>query len=385
MKKILLSILLLFPFTVANADMAAPYTEPYDAVISNPNGVKCSSYDNDEIFVPFDTKIHVTFEDEPVFEDDKDEITVSFEYNNSGKVEKCDGVNIKNIKTLKEEYNIKDTKFKKETVQVRVTKEDGIKLYTGPSQAYKEEGYIIPYDTDIILKSPAFEAEKGSEIAWYYTNINGHSGWINILKKAVGFSIDEDIKNKKTIVPYTYYDNNKVLIPVNSEVKVLYKSDPWSGEYYVEYNNNYLWVDAISVYQKEEKITLESDHKLYKEASRGEINSSEELATIPAGTVVKSNYAFGEYDIHYLITYEGKTGWFLLTYDEYYEYDEEIDETTEPIETTTTTRVKKEKMNIYKRSYLYIGGAVILSLTAITTIVLINKKKKNKEKENNKK
>lgn len=398
----LMTTLILLPLSV-KADMVVPEIQPYEAYITNPNGINVVCGE-ENYTLKLDEVVKV------VSESDND---VNIEYKNHY----CSTISINDIKPIIEEYkpeeHIDEVEKLNNPRKIKIIKENGLELYSGPSSAFKK---IITVPKDVEL-TYSYSSGNDNEIkpVWLYATYKGKSGWIKTGQESEGehyllfhFNNQLPIVEDTTLITK---DNQKIPVPKNTVFNEGYMTHENFGStnyapnfYYVEYNNIYGEIQFAGLIDSK-KIKLNkshilydiSEHDYYREDNPDGIPiititmKGNKIGTIPEGAKLSYNIAIEDYpfEIAY-IEYEGKKGWILLKYDrgDNKEYDFEFVENNEEITTTTTTtttkpviKTEKETFSAKELIYFCIGGAVILSLTAIVTIILINKNKKSKNNE----
>jgi len=380
------------------ADEAAPTVKSYKAIVINPNGAEVEHYDSERL--EYGT-----------------EIVITHEYESGGVLEgffRIDGgdgsgyIKLSDIKAFNEKEKI-DIDYGK-SFKLKVLDEDGVKLYAGPAQAYSEVD-TIPYGTEMIGHKELFEYKKDGDYPWYYIEYNGKKGWICELGKVgvVKEKIEFYLTNKETTM-YTQV-NQKVIstiIPANSEIKgsisVFLGGEGYSYLNYVEYNGIWGFVsDSDIAFKDSRKWKVPADgKKLFKTTLYEDRDSNVLVDNIPIGTELDIDYIqmlkYGGW-IH--TSYKGQKGWVMLEDGELSEErNEEIadeneievlnknikkDELNDFIDSKNdkgelVQSVKKEEENFRLTGMqivvICIGVAVIIALTAIVTIVLVNKKNK---------
>lgn len=361
---ILIIALVLLPLSV-KADMGVPMIGGYDAIITNINGVSTQCYDRDgdyTINIPYDTKIVVNYEEVGS--------TAYIEYN-----EMSCPVSINDIKPFNSVYEINEEDKLQQTERVLVIEKNGVAIYNGPSTIYENLG-VIPYDTELNFDYALSGLEGGGYI-WLYIEYNGLKGWISILE---GEAVVKTNNNIFTVTDADFYnENNQKIetIPKFTELKDLYYYSPYAGsQYYLVRNNVKGHINSVAdgvKLEKEETVILEVESRMTKNLYS---ENDEVIINIPKGTELK--YKIYSYDYEEIIytSYEGNDGWVVLL--------DKPDDEKEEITTTTTkpvNRNEKETISAKELIYICIGGAVILSLTAVVTIILINKKNKSKNNE----
>ena len=173
----------------------------------------------------------------------------------------------------------------------------------------------------------------------------------------------------------------------------------YRGSMYVYDNGEYkLEADTGAAYDGTSKAVTTKECKVYKDGlvewTENDTLYGEVVGTIPAGTTLNILYDGGRHYITYYVENDGIKGWIKEDYPnsciEFVENQdtdptETIEEPKETIEETYVTDVAVDVVEDNKEfkfttKEIVIGsiclGAVIV-LTAIVTMVLVNKKKKN--------
>lgn len=391
---LLITTLVVLPIGV-KADMGMPEIQPYDAYISNPNGVKVDCDDISKIDV--NEKVKVTVDDG---ED------VEIEYKGC-----TDYISIKDIKPLIDVYNplehSKEVDKLNSPKKVKIANKNGITLYSGPSSAFKQITNI-PYNTELTYLYSS-GTDNGLKPVWLYVEYQGVFGWIST--KAL---------------PYRdLYEECEVLFKFNAELPILFDTtletidgkkitvpkgtiinngfmnlDAFGSEflsYYADYNNTFgsLYLSYNFVPEnKLAKIKLLKNVDMYdslKYEASGEDDDSfvtvtdKKISTIPKDTIL--TYYIYEFEGNLgdklaYVNYDGKDGWIHIN-DRNSEYLEsinkpkiqEINENSTTKSTNDEVTKKTKKLSIEEIICLCLGGAVVISLTGLVTMILINKKK----------
>lgn len=393
----LMITLALLPLSV-KADMGLPVIQPYEAYITNPNGIKITC-NNQEYNINENDKVKVVYEHHD---------SVGIEYKDVF----CSGdVTINDIKPVVEEYNPKDYLDEIDKLdsqkKIKIIKENGVDVYSGPSIAYKKIS-TIPNNTELTYSYSSGD-DNGLKPFWLYVEYQGEQGWIKTGDGAAGEKyLLFEFSNELTLLfdtNLTTTNGNKIdTIPKGTLINSGYMtSDDFGGSfnsYYIEYNNQFGRLDLqYEFFKTNLSITLKKDIDMYDSlektidsAENGEyiINmTGNKIGTIPKETVLTYNIGVSDYAYSIVyVEYQGEQGWVLLEYNNGENYEFNNEETNETTTTTTqpqTTKpimtVEKSKISAIEMIYICIGGAIILSLTALVTIILINKKKKSKKEE----
>ena len=395
MKKLLyliIGFLLFIPFYI-HADMSAPGIIEYDAIVSNKDGAYFYVYDDlSEEYVVSNKKINYNAKVKVVDEWDKfatlqdyDDYVLISDLTPANEVYK---VNEKELGEKFKSYVLKDTQ-----------------IVNGPAAGYKSSGVVIPSGSVVELR----EIDEGS-MAFCYVEYKGIKGFINILDDNVTMGDDKkDILFDKDTKMYDAKTGKEIqTILLNTKVSLyIYYLNPWSRNIYLEYNGKKGLVDKYSFVEKNDKIKFKTSSKVkvYSNADEELLakNKVDKVTTIAKGTTFKSEY----YDLDYVckIYYENNNikGWVNVYRDtddgecngiKYTLPDNEDDEDFKinngaPYieEVDSEEKPNNDKPNVIKPSsrntnnqtlIIYIMGAVILCLTAIITILLVNKNKKSK-------
>ena len=413
MKKIIYYLfgLLLFIPNVLFADMGSPVLNEYKVTITNPNGAlayvdKDDKYVKTDVIIPYGTNI--TVDDYELAEEGYAIVTLGEEDD-----EIVYYVSLKDTELIDKNYKVNEKELANKEKAI-VLKDSVIRK--GPANAYESTGVAIKAGTEIDVRffrvlDDDEEAQKSNKIEPDYQNIfvyveyNGTKGFICTYGATLAFSrIDYEILN---------YGDSEIKDPVTDKVigivkantifkNNIYLVDEWSSSYYVEYNgikglvldSPYIWKNDSVKFKTTSKLNiyekLEDDMQTYK-------NKLKVVGTIEKDTTFNSEY----YDIYdgCRIYYKNGdlAGWIYTDMEEesdncvgiWYEDSEEdsgnmIDETSEetnsPIEIIDVASPIQEKIGNMETVYICIGIAVIVCLTAVVTLILINKKKKSKEK-----
>lgn len=431
MKKVvylLLGILLILPKLVL-ADMSGPEVDPYKGEIINPEGAILYDYDSDkEKMVATKDKLDygtVVYVYDDYDEDESDDwiyITLPSEEEDEDEEDESYYVSRKDIVTKEKEYKVNSKELSSEYDGVVLKKQE---IKKGPANLYEGTGVILNVGAKVKVKYFQYFDEENNEYylqefnPWVYVEYNGTKGFINTYGSALAIGGEEnevmtgydiELMDIYTLKPIT-------TIKANTKFKTpVYITDIWSYDYYVKYNGKYGLVSYLYEEGKEIEFTVTDDVELY-EVAYIEYDDESNQITKPIGTVKKGTtfkskyYDFANDDC--AVRYEnGKTvGWILSGYEdvmedddgEYswrnkvelfpYGYEEEYEdddddselidptkpENSDPSSVTVKPGSVKTKEDRMKLVYICIACGVIVSLTAVITIVLINKNKKQKE------
>lgn len=404
MKKLfylLIGILLLIP-AITKADMASPLVISYKATVNNPNGIddyEEKTVNNESQWVKTGKKIPYG----TIFEIDEEDREYMCNENYCAKYSDLVAIE-KNYKLKQEEIG--------EEITFKTLKETNIK--SGPAQAYETIGKIKANETvkgkNVIALN---EAEEG-DTPWYYVEYNGIKGYVSELDDTMaGKFYNSTIM---AIEDIDLFDLNKNKVKTlkafeTLDVKFCFLSG-WSRYIYIETNDFKGYVDQWYVafkganindikYEENEKFldtpieyTTTDEIKVYEKANKFD---SKVITTIPKGTTFASEYYLSDYE-DIFVYYEkddikgfAQTNNYECSDDGYScklnkETNNNISEEPkkdEPKKEETNEEPKKEvkkaKSNNNTTLFICIGAGIILSITAIITIILINKKRKQKE------
>ena len=423
MKKIILSFICLLVFIpiFIFADMGSPIINEYKVTINNPNGAIGYTDDNNKYVktdkvIPYGTIIFVddyelAEEGYAIYSFDNDEEESYYvKLNDTELVEKNYKVNENDLANKEKAIILKDSVIRK-----------------GPANAYESTGVTIKAGTTVDVRffragidgAEGDNAENESisnEIVPDYGNVfayveyNGTKGFICTYGATVAFNeLDDGLLT---------YSDSEIKDPVSGKIigkvkantlfnKNIYLVDEWSRSYYVIYNgvkglvyrSPYIWkndsVEFTATKQLKIYKHLEDDMEKYEKS----LNT---IGTIEKGKTFSSNY----YDIYdgcriyykngniegwvYTNMKEDSDGCVGIDFSDDVESEGETMENTpivvEPsenisIEVADAVSPVVERMGSLKTLYIYIGIAAVVCLTAIVTLILINKKKKPSNEE----
>ncbi|MBR5662435.1 MAG: hypothetical protein IKX00_02145 [Bacilli bacterium] len=378
MKKIfviILGVIFLIPITV-KADMGPPAVREYKATPKSVDGVKYYSdiYQLNKAIGTFEYKTILTIAEERKVNGK------SYAYA-CDKKNNCGYVLISEL-TLSEKSNLDGFELK---YVGRVFAKDGVELYEGPGYIYKKTGDKIPANANVVVSG-------------YDQN---ETTWLKIkYKDTVGF-VDSD--DASVMILY----KGQALIQKNNKVATeFYKSNAWDrkiaykedGKYVIQ--DEYFEFSGDFKYSKTEFKALD-ELNLYKLLDYSEHKDS--IYTIKKGDTVKFIYdAAYQGTLSYYVEVNGKKGWIEMDYGaggEYFEgfdydrildyiYDNNLYTYNEPVEAKEDEvgdivppeeKDKDEKYDWFSKQNIIIlscAGAFLIVLTAIVTMLLVNKKNK---------
>lgn len=320
----LISLVMVISIAVpAFADVAGPYFNTYDVIVTAEEGIEATGYDNGErviITIPKGTVITITgeniWEENPELYSRYNEMSITIANKGIALVE--DSVDGTNAVNLEESY------------VVRVITKDGIKIHSGPNSFYKTVG-TIPYGTDITIERVDSEYDTG----WAYISYKGVSGWISVYEYSDDFELayvmngrrniyDEAYSECKLYVArgYIYLLENpgddfdtakKIKVPSGTEISYsLYALKPRADLFYIEYEGYKGW--ACTGMAEEESFAdsyiseciLKNDSPLYKVENNNIVKTDK---IIPANTIITTIYEGFLDGYLYMINYGGEQYW----------------------------------------------------------------------------
>lgn len=382
MKKFFKLLLFLITPLMVNADMGAPVIPAYQAIVNNPDGITV----NDKT-LKYGTKVTVNWEE--YFDGLNKTICYIKDFGET----KCS-----NLIPVDKEFNFNDALKNERIVKLKYKKTatilnpNGVDIYSGPSIIYKKIGKLS-YNTKLTVEYVS-GGDSGSDSStitsavWIYINDGTNKGWIYGLEKNLGY--EPELKEAFLVEKVTIKDdNNKDLlnIPANTRVKVLYDTDDWSREYYIEYKEQKGFISKYSVaYKVNGIITINNDKELLSYANNEKKGVLEKLAS---NTTYKFTYAYGDYgeNWYYVTTPSGKNGWIYtidsIENDVNITYDEK-EPIIEPAQEQTTTQINNDKetknLSIENEIIVYILVATVIILSSVVIMLLINNKVSRKNK-----
>lgn len=380
--------------TLVFADMGAPMIKPYEAIVHNVDGADYYEYfyenENNRGYrkvgvLEYNTLIKVTYEDNI-----NGEMYASFDTNGKSGYILIEDIVPKYEEVVVDEKNESDLFYSlKEKSEVLVLKSDGIRMHKGPAKVYSVVGDVIPKGVKL-----EYQYCAGDECLWRYVEYNGVKGWIESLNAVVGNYTKESMLIPKEIE--LIYDEEVVTkIPGNTFIEEFYNVDPWSWKYYITYNgkSGYVNKQDVSILYDNRTIKSKNVKKMYEFAN---VDSNVLVDNIPENLEFEFVYSLGRHWYEWIYTtYDGKTGWIPFEEEETFlnnnqnnesnvEFENDKEEEQKPDnnledDSNNDDNVVIEVDNSLTSKQivlLSIGVAIIISLTAIVTIVLINKRMK---------
>lgn len=428
-KYLLLIIILCFAFiNYVQADMDAPQTLAYDAIVSDSEGIKydgnCTAVDKNNnqidcyknsktIIIPFDTKVTV------VYDFVKDGVTygnisATFEQNNLTYTIHGN-VRLDQLKVIEDFSLSDDDVFQlKEKRTIMIASQNGVTMYDGPSTVFKKT-VNIPFGTELSYEYGALKSSQGiNGLLWAYVEYNGNKGWIYTLNRSMNSNDNEIVAKIKdnnivtiheTKVYQSVGEDSQVLgtIPANKYIDtkkeaLTYMSFGW---YYVEYDGIKGWIHDVAV-KSNAKATINdsSNAKIYSLINTDFTNQQLSDVVIPNGTEISNIYLYGSKFPKLRFEYEGKILWLnsepdyaigfefdLNNYND--DFDNILDKKIIPSDedenvnsqskTSTNKDNKKVMMDQFTPQQIIIiciGGAIVVAVTAFVSLKLVNKNKK---------
>ena len=246
MKRVFIVAVFLVCFCVplfVKADMDAPSVKEYTASVSNPEGAITYSYEENGVakkgVLAFGTTITVQYEEEV-----SDELYANVHTYEGGNYNNY-LVKIEDITIIKDGEIKVDYDLKKDGI---VLANEGVDVYTGPAYAYEKTGTILPKNAEVVLYGI-----KDASDAWMYVEYNGSKGFVCVLDGVIGLEKLErgvmtyDITRVYDKMSDVREDAYKEIIPRNVRIEDVWRVDPWSQSYYIEYNGIKGYVGSYDV------------------------------------------------------------------------------------------------------------------------------------------
>lgn len=384
--KFLIGVLVILPISV-KADMGAPGIRTYKATPKSTDGA---------------TIYEKIYSDNPTKEgkfDYNEILTVSIEEKSNGKVyayacnksDKCGNVLISDLKLSKAADDLEGYDLK---YQGRVFSQKAIDVYEGPGYIYEKTGDKIPTDAEVIVSG--YEENEGTWLKVKYKDIEGY--------------VDSD-----DAAVMILYKGEALVESTNKVVKEFYLSNAWNSKMAYKENGQYVVTNYYREFSGEFRYSKTEfkavkDIKVAKRYTSDYEDDSNIIGTIKKGDNVKIIYdASYQGSVDLYVESNSLKGWISFIYDEGEKYLDGFDyekislsieykELNKPVEAKdvknpkgdVVTPDKKEDKKNNKKSKFFenwtknqiiivsaIAGAAIV-LTAIITIIFMNKKSKNK-------
>lgn len=384
MKKIYLYVIFLITLipNIVFADIGMPTIQEYKAKVINTEGARyydSSSDLNAKGKLDYNSEITVMYENDGyagfMIDDERYEISIA------------------DIRAVKESVKFTDKDVKKIS-EKEVLVLENINIYNGPAEGYEVVGYIPKGAKIVLLYEP--DIFEGANNIWYGVKYNGIDGWINGYG-TIGYRGDIDIKLKNDVEVVASIDNEKVTGKLKKNTIIsqdkFYTTNGESVFYvdssiYLKYNNVEGFIsssDVYALYYNAEGTVKEKTYLYDKEDIYDD--NVKKIVKLPKKAKVKVIYQSNEIkDTAYYVEYNGKKGWV-----EEYKINvslsdinkpNQVKETTTTMTTSTITTTsslvneEKDKPNISTDTIiiLCLGGALLITLTALVTLILIRKK-----------
>ena len=415
MKKIVYVLISLFVFLplMVFADMSGPLVREYEFQVTNPNGAQVYDYDIDNYsgYYKLDKKVPYNYKFTVYEEDGGDDYIYVDEYD--GYINKKDG------RSIVEKFELSEKNLSKKYDAIVIK---DVEVRKGPSDGYDVIG-TIKEGTKIYVRDILIYDEDSNEYhqeefdPWVYVEYNNMKGYINSYNGYLGFNETQMAAVTAIDVKLIDPKTDKVIdvIPANKKLTVTgYYMDVWSSGYYIKYNDkfgivpdNYFVIKYKNVeFKALEKLNIyENCASLEGGSYDDSVYTSKVLGTISKGTKFNSEYYETENGYAFIRYEKGNSkGWICVNVDlsdepqseykgidfKYPTYDEEDTQSdiTEPNDDNGEIKDENSKLIIPSKNkvkkmemiYLCIGAALLMTLTAIITILLINKKKSMEEK-----
>ena len=312
---ILLVSLIPIPIFQSNviAEIGNPLTYHYEAIVTNPNGAKATSQ-NEETIIPFNAHLTVDYD----FPKGQDR-TITVIYNDTRWT-------IKAADITPTEAEIDSSSIKEQTPLSRYIIDDGLCLYKGPSESYgkTDDGYCLP--AGIIITSAYYDQ------VWMYIEYDGHKGWVQHYNtfqqnpKTANLGNDQSfiILNNTIELKNTPYENGQTIASLNvdtfTRIPILYYFyiNNSQSQNYISYGGYSGWyfIDAekhnTATQPEGNEPTTGKTFKDVNLTNTPDAGSTSE--TIPANTVFDIIYITGykqdrKFYIKAIIDQHAITGW----------------------------------------------------------------------------
>ncbi len=369
----------------AHADMSAPEMREFEVVVTNPDGIDYYDYNGTVVgHLNKGETVIVAYQYNDKYRLASKEKNKFGNYETFGNVTSLDGFSIvqEEVDPTKTTEGI--TKLEK-TAKARVYADEGVDVYKGPSDVYEKVGHI---KKDVILSYDYEVQSTAGGIVNIYVEYNGIKGWVEILKGKVLIQNDAQ---------YIFSDDISTecgVIPKNSIATPKYVTDSWTHKSLFEYNGCEFMYETFRddkvfyIYQYNQKTLV--DLPLYEYAD----TTSTQLGTAPAGsliTVLASKDTMGDPEYVMYVKYNDITGWAVGSGD-VFDYNNYTPNDDDPVKIDDTIKVEEEdissevsipnaKMGLNTLILLCSFGVGLLVVTALVTIILVNKNKAAKNEE----
>ena len=222
MKKIkfVLLVICLLALNV-KADMGPPFVVSYKAMITNPNGAECYTYDGKKEgkIIPYKTVFEIDNEmSNGLISVYNDNYSCYVKYQDLGAMSSSFDINNQSVE-------------KKEPTRAIILAKGGLNMRKGPATSYGKV-ITIPENTVVTLTHKA-------GTYWFYTSYGGKSGWITGMNGYFGIDEPKILFSNKAIDIYNSSKKKIGTIPANTEITDYVKLITYYDDYryYVVYNN----------------------------------------------------------------------------------------------------------------------------------------------------
>ena len=248
MKKFKLMVVLVICLFISNvkADMGPPVVISYKAMITNKDGAYCyeDGKKTDKV-IPYKTIFEVY-----------DEVNNGYIFVHNDNYD-CN-IKSSDLSAINHEFDISNKEVQSITpIKAIILANGGLNMRSGPATSYAKI-ITIPQYTIVTLKLQA-------GTYWYYTEYNGHSGWITGMRGYFGVESNEVLISDKILNIYNSNGKEVGKIPANTEITNYLKLPtyyPNEYRYYVVYNDIKGYLEDNNIYYKiepEGKIKLIND------------------------------------------------------------------------------------------------------------------------------
>lgn len=263
----------------------------------------------------------------------------------------------------------------------------------------------IPKDTKLKGKYEyVLEDEQGYLYTLLYVKYSNYQGWIKSESHDLAKLEDNKVKvlyDKKVL--YEKPDTTSIIvanIPVDTELNTTYYYYDKQTWYYTTYNGKSGWIKGDNIARKTSgkyKVKNNKSFNVFEKPDR----FSNIIFTLQEGNIIEPTYTYYNSNSkhnYYYITYNNKSGWFEMDYDKLQEiYNEEEynpniiknpnnstpnTPNEQPLPNINKDKNKNSKLSVKEIILYSIIGAACLSITALTTILLLNKKKNKQNSDN---
>ena len=361
--KLLLVLLLLLP-AIVFADVAGPDSKPFEIEVVKTAGVKYYKSFRDREpagTLPKGTTMKIYFQSTY-----NGEIYLNGDYENKNIYIKAEDV------VAKGELNVKDSTVSSTEKPIKIKITDEVILRKGPSPAFEETGRLENVETtyEYYIINPYY----------VYVNYKGTKGWLffddSVYYGGHNYVTRHKISNScgsipsDTILEDVWQTNSN---NASKKINIEYDGCNYNvSEYYIIKLN-----EKAQIYEIKEKIRFFTD--LEKNDSI-DIKAGERISILSEDSYNSSYYNY------YYVEYEGERGWIYVNLSNVAEFVKEGKEVVKSKDKEEDEDEDDEdEIDSSTIVLICVITGVAIALTAIVTIVLVNKKnKKANEKTENK-